>query len=241
MVKSPSDTSKYPHVARWYVHIASYEAEHPNLSGDKSRAATLLASVAGSSSSAPAAADDDDDEVDLFGSDDEEEDAEAERVKAERVAEYNRKKQEKEAVKGKTVHKSVVTLQVKPWDDETDLDALEKGVRAIEQDGLVWGASKRVPVGYGVSMIQITLVVEDEKVSLDELQEKIQEDLEDCEWNRIAMEIDSKLTFDSPYRLPVHRRRCHAEALIAIRNLVHRTFRIRSLCHHIRNIKTALP
>jgi len=109
--------------------------------------------------------DDDDDEVDLFGSDDEEEDAEAERVKAQRVADYNKKRAEKEAVKGKTIAKSVVTLCVKPWDDETDLDAMEKEVRALEQDGLIWGASKKVPVGYGVSMIQFTLVIEDDKVS----------------------------------------------------------------------------
>jgi elongation factor 1-beta len=111
--------------------------------------------------------DDDDDEVDLFGSDDEEEDAEAERVKAQRVAEYNKKRSEKEAVKGKTIAKSVVTLAVKPWDDETDLDAMEKEVRALTQDGLVWGASKKVPVGYGVSMIQFTLVIEDDKVRCD--------------------------------------------------------------------------
>lgn len=167
---------KYPHVARWYQHIASYGAEHPGLSGDKAKAASLVSGIFGASSAAgAAAAADDDDDVDLFGSDDEEDDAEAERVKAERVAEYNKKKAEKEAVKGKTVHKSVVTLQVKPWDDETDMKALEASVRSIEKDGLVWGASKLVPVGYGVSMLQITLVVEDEKVSLDELQEEIAE------------------------------------------------------------------
>jgi len=49
------------------------------------------------------------------------------------------------------VAKSVVTLQVKPWDDETDMAAMEKEVRAIEKDGLVWGASKLVTVGYGRS------------------------------------------------------------------------------------------
>lgn len=182
-LKTPSDANKYPHVARWYTHIATYEKEHPSLVGDKSRAAALLGPVLSSGISTPAAAaavktdvsGDDDDDVDLFGSDDDDEDAEAERVKAERVAEYNRKKAEKEAVKGKTVHKSVVTLQVKPWDDETNLDEMEAAVRAIQKDGLVWGASKKVPVGYGVSMLQFTLVVEDEKVSLDELQEEIQE------------------------------------------------------------------
>lgn len=68
---------------------------------------------------------------------------------------------------------SVVTLEVKPWDDETDMKALEKSVRSIEQAGLVWGSSKLVAVGYGISKLQITLVIEDELVSLDELQEKI--------------------------------------------------------------------
>ena len=55
---------------------------------------------------------------------------------------------------------------------------LEAGVRAIEKDGLVWGASKLVAVGFGIKKLQINLVVEDEKVSLDELQEEIAE-LED--------------------------------------------------------------
>jgi elongation factor 1-beta len=55
------------------------------------------------------------------------------------------------------------------------MKALEESVRSIEKDGLVWGASKLVPVGYGVSKLQINLVVEDEKVSTDELQEQIQE------------------------------------------------------------------
>lgn len=50
-------------------------------------------------------------------------------------------------------------MEVKPWDDETDMAALEAAVRAIEQDGLVWGASKLVPIGYGIRKLQITLVV----------------------------------------------------------------------------------
>ena len=53
---------------------------------------------------------------------------------------------------------------------------MEKNVRAIEQDGLVWGASKLVAVGFGIKKLQINLVVEDEKVSLDELQQQIEED-----------------------------------------------------------------
>ena len=56
------------------------------------------------------------------------------------------------------------------------MEQLEKNVRAIEKDGLVWGGSKFVPIGFGIKKLQITIVVEDEKVSLDELQEQIQED-----------------------------------------------------------------
>lgn len=120
---------------------------------------------------APAAADEDD--VDLFGSD-EEEDAEAAKVREERLAAYK----EKKAAKPKVAAKSVVTMDIKPWDDETDLEEMEKAVRAIEKDGLVWGASKLVDVGFGIKKLQINLVVEDEKVSTTELEEEIQE-LED--------------------------------------------------------------
>lgn len=53
------------------------------------------------------------------------------------------------------------------------MQKLEESVRSIQKDGLVWGASKLVPVGYGVRKLQINLVVEDEKISLDDLQEEI--------------------------------------------------------------------
>lgn len=173
------DSKTYPHVARWYKHIATWEAEHANLKGDASKA-PLLSLPAGeepAAAQAAAAGAEDDEDVDLFGSDDDEDDAEAERVKAERVAAYKAKKDEKAAAnaaagKDAPVAKSVVTMQVKPWDDETDMEALEQAVRSIEKDGLVWGLSKLVPVGYGVKMLQINLVIEDEKISLDELQER---------------------------------------------------------------------
>jgi elongation factor 1-beta len=60
-------------------------------------------------------------------------------------------------------------------DDETDMKALEASVRGIEKDGLVWGASKLVPVGFGIKKLQINLVIEDDKIGLDDLQEEIQE------------------------------------------------------------------
>jgi len=120
---------------------------------------------------------DDDDDMDFFGSDDEEEDAEAERVKAERVAAYNAKKAAKVAQKGAVIAKSMITLDVKPFDDETDLDALAKKIKSeIVMDGLVWGAKhEKKPLAFGIFKLVVTAVVEDDKVSTDDLTEKIGE------------------------------------------------------------------
>ncbi|EEU47803.1 uncharacterized protein NECHADRAFT_102367 [Fusarium vanettenii 77-13-4] len=177
-LSSAPDAEKYPHAARWYKHIASYESEFATLPGDAAAPYSTYGPETAEVTINPAAAPEkaeggDDEDVDLFGSD-EEEDEEAARVREERLAEYKKKKD----AKPKTIAKSVVTLDVKPWDDETDMKALEAGVRAIEKDGLTWGASKLVPVGFGVSKLQINLVVEDEKVSIGDLEEEIQE-LED--------------------------------------------------------------
>ncbi|KAH6603879.1 hypothetical protein Trco_007325 [Trichoderma cornu-damae] len=173
-LKEAPSTDKYPSAARWYKHIATYEDEFATLEGDASKPYTVygpeVAEVTLNPAKAPEAEADDDD-VDLFGSDDEEEDAEAARVREERLAEYRKKKE----AKPKVAAKSVVTLDVKPWDDETDLVAMEAAVRGVEKDGLLWGASKLVAVGFGIKKLQINLVVEDEKVSLDELQEELQE------------------------------------------------------------------
>ncbi|KAL1872022.1 hypothetical protein VTK73DRAFT_1724 [Phialemonium thermophilum] len=170
-LSSSPDATKYPHAARWYKHIASYEDEFPTLPGEATKPYTAygpeVAEVTLNPAKAPVAADDDDDN--LFSDSEDDEDPEAARIREERLAEYRKKKE----AKPKPVAKSVVTLDVKPWDDETDMAALESSVRSIEKDGLVWGASKLVPIGYGIKKLQITLVVEDEKISLDELQEEI--------------------------------------------------------------------
>ncbi|KAK2846090.1 hypothetical protein Q7C36_010944 [Tachysurus vachellii] len=117
---------------------------------------------------APADGEDDDDDLDLFGSDDEV-DEEAERLKEKRLQEYAAKKAKKPAI----VAKSSILLDVKPWDDETDMAKLEECVRSVQADGLLWGASKLVPVGYGIKKLQINCVVEDDKVGTDLLEEEI--------------------------------------------------------------------
>jgi len=159
-IKSSPD-AKFVNALRWWNNINSYKAEFASL-------------PAGAASSAQAAAEEeDDDDVDLFGSDDEEEDAEAERIKAERIAAYNARKSAKEEKKGKVIAKSNIILDIKPWDDETPMDKLEESIRSIEMDGLLWGTGKLVAIGYGIKKLQITCVIEDDKVMMDDLEDQI--------------------------------------------------------------------
>merc|ERR1712187_1074407 len=81
----------------------------------------------------------------------------------------------KKRKKGKTIAKSSVTFDVKPWDDETDLDALRDQIKEIQMDGLVWGTAQKKPLAYGIFKLQIVCVIEDDKVSSDDLVEKIEE------------------------------------------------------------------
>ena len=116
------------------------------------------------------AAAEDNDDVDLFGSDSEDESAEAAMVREERLAAYAAKKSKKPAL----IAKSSLVLDIKHWDDETDLKEMEKEIRKITCEGLLWGASKFVPVAFGIQKLSISCVVEDEKVSIDWLTEEIE-------------------------------------------------------------------
>jgi elongation factor 1-beta len=64
---------------------------------------------------------------------------------------------------------------VKPYEAETDLDALFKKIVEIQMDGLLWKQDyKKDPIAYGVCKLVVGCVIEDAKVSADDLQEAIQ-------------------------------------------------------------------
>jgi len=151
-----------PNVLRWYNHIMSFSPTSSQFSKPAGEVKTLTV-----------AASEKEEDVDLFASD-EEEDEEKKRITEERLRAYAAKKSKKPAV----IAKTSVLLDVKPWDDETDMNQMLKAVKSIQMEGLLWGANKLVPVGYGINKLQIMCVVEDAKVSIDELQEKIS-DFED--------------------------------------------------------------
>ncbi|KAL1189216.1 Elongation factor 1-beta 2 [Cardamine amara subsp. amara] len=152
----PSDA--FPNASKWYECVASHLAK--SFPG-KALGVNIGASAAPApavEAEAPAAADDDDD-MDLFGDETEEEKKAAE----------EREAAKKDTKKPKESGKSSVLMEVKPWDDETDMKKLEEAVRSVEMPGLLWGASKLVPVGYGIKKLTIMLTIVDDLVSPDNL------------------------------------------------------------------------
>ncbi|TPP40002.1 EF-1 guanine nucleotide exchange domain family protein [Leishmania donovani] len=77
------------------------------------------------------------------------------------------------------------------WDDTIDLEALAQKLHAIQRDGLIWGDHKLVPVAFGVKKLQQLIVIEDDKVSGDDLEEMImgfEEEVQSMDivaWNKI--------------------------------------------------------
>ncbi|CAH8485309.1 unnamed protein product [Dicrocoelium dendriticum] len=165
---SKKPDAKYENALRWYNHIDSFGAAMESFPGQAKPLASYGITEHAETTPTTKASTVEDDVDDLFGSDSGDE-AEAERLRAERQAAADAMK----AAKSEPVAKSVIVLDVKPWDDETDMVEIERRVREIKMDGLLWGASKFVPLAYGIKKLQIGCVVEDDKVGTDILEEEI--------------------------------------------------------------------
>lgn len=73
----------------------------------------------------------------------------------------------------------MVLFEVKPLDSETNLDDLAAKILNLTGDGIYWKSEyKKEPVAFGIFKLVIGVTVEDDKVSVDGLQEQI-EALED--------------------------------------------------------------
>ncbi|XP_033145560.1 uncharacterized protein LOC103865769 isoform X5 [Brassica rapa] len=140
---SKSPPSKYVNASRWYDHIetllsiSGISSEGSGVTIDGS--ASITEEADGNSKDGVVVIDDDDNDqdVDLIGE-------EAEERPASLIA----------STKKKISWESIVIV-VMPEDDETDMNKLEEQVRSIQMEGLVWGASKVVSVGYGVKLLRI--------------------------------------------------------------------------------------
>ncbi|KAI3982354.1 hypothetical protein MKX01_037887 [Papaver californicum] len=154
--------SAFPNASRWYETVSSLvAASFPGkAAGVRNISGAEAAPAVEATKAAPVEADDDD--LDLFGDETEEDKKAAE----------EREAAKKSSAKPKESGKSSVLLDVKPWDDETDMKKLEEIVRSIEMEGLHWGASKLVAVGYGIKKLTIMMTIIDDLVSVDTLIEE---------------------------------------------------------------------
>jgi len=186
--------NEYKNISRWYRHINSYSTEERDAWADLSAPAeeapveeetveevpaeeTLAeetpAEETPTEETNEAVSKKDEEDFNLFEDDEEtEEEAEHQREIERKAKEQNDKKK----ASGKVlIAKSSVLFDVKPYDTETDMQELETKVRSIELDGLEWKASKLVEICYGIKKLCINAVVLDDKVSVDDIQERIQE------------------------------------------------------------------
>jgi elongation factor 1-beta len=112
---------------------------------------------------APAAAADDGDDFDVFGEggdDDEEKEEEPKESRADMLARLRKEAEDRASAK-ELKQRTLVALEIKPWDVEQDLMALwKKIVTNINQDGLKWGENCTLAdVAYGIKKIQTTFVM----------------------------------------------------------------------------------
>eukprot|EP01022_Parablepharisma_sp_SALTPOND_P004458 TRINITY_DN120341_c0_g1_i1.p3 TRINITY_DN120341_c0_g1~~TRINITY_DN120341_c0_g1_i1.p3 ORF type:complete len:226 (+),score=78.78 TRINITY_DN120341_c0_g1_i1:1188-1865(+) len=110
-------------------------------------------------------------EDDIFGGD---EDLEAaKKALEEKKKEDEKKKKEKK----KEAAKSYIRFEVKVFDTATDLDKLAHRIyKDVNMDGLKWEKSyNKEPFAFGVEKLIISCIIEDEKVSSEDIIESIQE------------------------------------------------------------------
>ena len=146
-------------------------------------AAVAVVAAPTSAASAPAPEADFDDMFGDGGDDDEEtpEERAATKARQGRMALAKKLKDEKDQKDGKTakkdkpVEKSLVVLEVKPWEADTNLEEVWKMICATEQEGLVWGQTfKLEPVAYGIMKLVMTCSIVDSLVLMDDVTDKIE-------------------------------------------------------------------
>lgn len=170
---------KYPATAGWFYNM-HYFLPHIKESWkaveEKKKSPKKEAKKPSPKKEAPKKNDDDD----LF-EDDEEENEDEKKARQERMKkalEEKKKKDAEKAAQGKkkeeVIAKSLIILDVKVFEMEQDLEALAVKVKALKFDGLVWKEQHKIAeIAFGMKKLVLGMVVEDEKVSVDDVIEQI--------------------------------------------------------------------
>jgi translation elongation factor EF-1beta len=77
--------------------------------------------------------------------------------------------------KEKPVEKSLVVLEVKPWEADTDLEMVWHEIKKFEKEGLTWGETfKLEPVAFGIKKLVMTCSIVDSLIVMDDITEAIE-------------------------------------------------------------------
>ena len=164
------------------------------LGGGKPAASATAPAPSSSTAKGKAAAEDDlfgaDD--DLFGDDDDEDnkksdiyddddnDAETKARRARMEAARKEKeaadaKKPKKPKKEKEAERSLIVLDVKPWEADTNLEELWKKIIEYKKEGLTWGATfKLEPVAFGIKKLVMTCTIVDKLIVMDDITDVIE-------------------------------------------------------------------
>ena len=108
------------------------------------------------------------DDLDLFGEENEDDIKAKEKMK--------KKNKDKKKDKKKPVDKSHVILEIKGWEEGQDLEALAKKIiSTIKKDGLQWNTGYKLEdVAFGIKKLVIAFLAEDDKCSVQEIQDELE-------------------------------------------------------------------
>lgn len=200
-IKNAPDRLKYPNTFAWWWNLGLFQPVATQLWGNAGNNANAEAKTdnkapapkkpVGKPAPKQAVADEEDDDdvddVDLFGGVTEED-------KAALEADKKKKEEDKKKAKKTVIAKSRVTFDVKGYEVDQDFNALAKKIQdGLQKDGLVWQDTfEIIPIGYGISCLRLTMIIEDDKISTDDIFEYIsttfEEEVQSCdihEFNKV--------------------------------------------------------
>merc|ERR1712032_903984 len=145
----------YPHVYRWYKHIAAIQ-EMNHLEHSSTFFVTESAQTVCSEKNNI----DDDEDFDVFGDDNDEGEKEPKESRTDMLARL-KKEAEERTLRKEAKQRTLVSIDIKPWDTEQDLMKLWKKVTTeIKQDGLKWAEGcTLVDVAFGIKKICTTFTM----------------------------------------------------------------------------------
>lgn len=188
-LKDAPDRSKYPNLFAYWWNLCLFQPnarelwctkghkdqkDHKEEHKDEKKGKGKPAPKKAAPQPAEEEDDDDVDADDLFGGVTEED-------KKALEADQKKKDEDKKKKAKVVVQKSRVTFDVKGYEVDMDFDGLATKIfAAVQKDGLIWQDSYEIiPIGFGIKCLRLTMIIEDDKISTDDIMDQIKDSWED--------------------------------------------------------------